>query len=95
MVALLMGCAPADEPDAPSPETLPVTQARQPGARVVACSPRAWTGLVGKPVGQARLNPGLTYRVMQRGALITDDYDHDRLNIVTDPSGNVLAVSCG
>ena len=93
MALALSGCAATDDPAAPT--TLPVTQTGQPGAAAAACSPRAWTRLVGKRVADVRLPRGLTYRVLQAGTVVVDDYNDDRLNIVTDPAGIVIAVSCG
>ena len=64
-------------------------------AGAVACSPREWTTLVGTPAAAARLPQGLNHRILKSGAMVLDDYQDDRLNIVTDARGTVISVSCG
>ena len=64
-------------------------------AGAVACSPRDWTTLVGKKAAAVSLPQGLTHRILQSGAMVLDDYQDDRLNIVTDAKGTVISVSCG
>ncbi|MBV0892526.1 hypothetical protein KTN05_11760 [Paracoccus sp. Z118] len=89
----LSACAPAADT---APTEVPRTHPGQPGAAPVACAPREWGGLIGKPVDDARLPPGLTYRVIPRGAMITEEYMDARLNIITGPAtGMVLDVTCG
>lgn len=92
-LAMLGGCAPGNH--AVGPVTVPMTHEPPAGVAAAGCSPRAWETLVGQPATEARLPAGLAYRVMQRGALIGNDYRDERLNIVTDAAGNVVAVGCG
>ncbi|WP_299359098.1 I78 family peptidase inhibitor [uncultured Paracoccus sp.] len=80
----------------PTPDTLPRTHVPADGVAVAACAPREWSALVGRSVAEVRLPAGLTYRVMPRGAIITDEYRDERLNIITDPvTGRIVDVSCG
>lgn len=64
-------------------------------ARPQACSPAAWTSLVGTPVAAVTLPAGLEHRIYRRGDMVTADYIEDRLNIVTDARGTIVEVSCG
>lgn len=60
-----------------------------------ACSPVAWSSLVGTPVAAVTLPAGLEHRIYRRGDMVTADYSEDRLNIVTDARGTIVEVSCG
>ncbi|SDD62782.1 Peptidase inhibitor I78 family protein [Paracoccus isoporae] len=58
------------------------------------CGPE-YDMLPGRNVGEFTFPPGLPHRVIQPGAMVTQDYSPARLNVYVDDKGFIERVSCG
>ena len=61
------------------------------------CHPSAYHALIGRSLSEASsaVDPGKTVRVFGPGAILTDEFNPYRLNIVSDDGKVVTRVYCG
>ena len=84
----LTGCTPPQTPPGP-PSVLP-----EDGVWPDSCGP-AYEAMTGRNIGEFTLPPALAYRVLQPGAVMTQDLNPARLNIFVDEKGWIERISCG
>ncbi|WBU64978.1 I78 family peptidase inhibitor [Paracoccus aerodenitrificans] len=67
----------------------------EPGSALPSqCGPE-YQDMVGRNIGEFTLPSGLAYRVLQPGAVMTEDMNPARLNIFVDEKGFIQRVTCG
>lgn len=62
------------------------------------CHPAAYQSLVGQPLGQvmqAGVSDGPMVRVFGPGAILSDEFNPNRVNIVSDDGRTITRVYCG
>lgn len=75
---------------APQPSVSPNARAEADAAD--ACGARAMSGTVGVNIAAATFPAGT--RVIRPGAMVTEDFRPERLNVLVDANGNITGFGC-